>query len=291
MNRKLLMLIALLGLTTWAAAENKWELRERDNTYDVSIDESNVIQGASINGNAATASALAADPSDCSAGQFANAIGADGSLSCSDDGSGLSGVVAGTADALSADPADCSANQFANAIASDGDLTCAAIGDADVPNDITIDNAGTADALSANGSNCSAGSLAAGVDAAGAAEGCADPILESELASLADLNTQLGTSIADGAHTVDTSANTECSGSTTYLDGEGNCDDISSVYQAASSVLDYFQLRDTSANICAATPTGAGYVAISSDEYDLFVSTGAGVGDWRNSRTGAGACQ
>ena len=31
-----------------------------------------------------------------------------------------------------------------------------------------------------------------------------------------------------------TNANTECSGTTTYLDGEGNCDDISSVYAASS---------------------------------------------------------
>lgn len=33
----------------------------------------------------------------------------------------------------------------------------------------------------------------------------------------------------------DTNANTICSGTTTYLDGEGNCDDISSVYQAAGT--------------------------------------------------------
>jgi len=33
-----------------------------------------------------------------------------------------------------------------------------------------------------------------------------------------------------GPHTVDTSASVNCSGTTTYLDGEGNCDDISGVY-------------------------------------------------------------
>lgn len=33
-----------------------------------------------------------------------------------------------------------------------------------------------------------------------------------------------------GEHTVDSNASTSCSGTTTYLDGEGNCDDISSVY-------------------------------------------------------------
>lgn len=46
-------------------------------------------------------------------------------------------------------------------------------------------NAGTATALAANGANCSAGSGAAGVDAAGAAEGCAD--FEEDLANSAGL--------------------------------------------------------------------------------------------------------
>lgn len=37
--------------------------------------------------------------------------------------------------------------------------------------------------------------------------------------------------ISDLTHTTDTNANTICTGTTTYLDGEGNCDDISSVYE------------------------------------------------------------
>ena len=49
-------------------------------------------------------------------------------------------ITAGTATALAADPADCAVNQFANAIAASGALTCGAIGDADVPNDITINS-------------------------------------------------------------------------------------------------------------------------------------------------------
>lgn len=40
-----------------------------------------------------------------------------------------------------------------------------------------------------------------------------------------------------GAHTTDTNANTVCAGTTTYLDGEGNCDDISSVYEAADASI------------------------------------------------------
>lgn len=41
--------------------------------------------------------------------------------------------------------------------------------------------------------------------------------------------------ISDLTHTTDTNANTVCTGTTTYLDGEGNCDDISSVYESATS--------------------------------------------------------
>lgn len=44
-----------------------------------------------------------------------------------------------------------------------------------------------------------------------------------------------GLGFVTGAHTTDTNASTACSGTTTYLDGEGNCDDISSVYQAAGT--------------------------------------------------------
>lgn len=53
----------------------------------------------------------------------------------------------------------------------------------------------------------------------------------SNITNLAGLNTALGTSIADGPHTTDTQADEVCAGDTTYLDGEGNCDDISSVYE------------------------------------------------------------
>jgi hypothetical protein len=51
------------------------------------------FQGA-LAGNAATATALAANPSDCAAGNFANAIAASGSLTCSADGSSLTNLTA-----------------------------------------------------------------------------------------------------------------------------------------------------------------------------------------------------
>lgn len=40
------------------------------------------------------------------------------------------------------------------------------------------------------------------------------------------------TQVTDLVHTTDSNASTICSGTTTYLDGEGSCDDISSVYMA-----------------------------------------------------------
>jgi len=64
---------------------------------------------------------------------------------------GSSTGVATSATALAADPADCGANTFATTIAASGALTCASIGDADVPNTITIDNATTAANLGADG--------------------------------------------------------------------------------------------------------------------------------------------
>lgn len=51
-----------------------------------------------------------------------------------------------------------------------------------------------------------------------------------------DANISINTTYLSSAITaLDTNANTICSGTTTYLDGEGNCDDISSVYQAAGT--------------------------------------------------------
>ena len=84
-----------------------------------------------VSGNAGTASALAADPADCAAGQVATGIAASGALSCTATPSvtTLTGAVTGnasTATALAADPADCSAGEVATGIAASGALTCTA---------------------------------------------------------------------------------------------------------------------------------------------------------------------
>lgn len=58
--------------------------------------------------------------------------------------------------------------------------------------------ANSAAALSANGSNCSAGSTAGGVDAAGAAESCIDPIVSTEIDTSAELAAILGDETGSG---------------------------------------------------------------------------------------------
>lgn len=111
---------------------------------------------AALTGNASTASALFANPSDCASDTYATTIAANGNLTCASvtnasttaasantgsaivarDGSGnfsagtitaaLSGN-ASTATALAANPADCASNTFANAIAASGDLSCVSV--------------------------------------------------------------------------------------------------------------------------------------------------------------------
>ena len=87
---------------------------------------------------AATATALAADPTDCAANNFAISIIASGNLTCAQvafsdlTGSATDAQVpdtitidlAATATALAANPTDCGANSYATAIDAVADLTC-----------------------------------------------------------------------------------------------------------------------------------------------------------------------
>jgi hypothetical protein len=61
------------------------EIQQEDNTVLSYFDKSGVFVGnvtGALTGNASTATALAANPTDCSANQFANAIAANGNLTC-----------------------------------------------------------------------------------------------------------------------------------------------------------------------------------------------------------------
>jgi hypothetical protein len=160
-------------------------------------------------------------------------------------------------------------------------------------------NASTATALSANGDNCPAGQYPLGVDASGAVESCTadanttytastgltltgtafssndSQIIHDNLSGFVanehiDWTTDQGAvNIHSGNYTdTNTNASTICSGTTTYLDGEGNCDDISSTY--APYIAAYtLPLVDGTSNYVLKTD-GAGTVSWAAD------ATGAG---------------
>ena len=74
-----------------------------------------------------------------------------------------------------------------------------------------------------NGGNCNTGYYPAGVDQFGAVEGCVAASVE--ISSL--ISTHVLVTDAHHTATVDTGPSPDCSGTSTYQDGEGNCDDTS----------------------------------------------------------------
>lgn len=102
------------------------------------------ITGA-LTGNASTSTALAGNPTDCAANNFATAIDAGGNLTCAQvTSSGISGSLTQN----------------------------------------TSGNAATATALAANGANCSAGQYPKGVDASGAVESCTAVTLTTDVTGI-----------------------------------------------------------------------------------------------------------
>lgn len=126
-----------------------------------------------------TATALAANPTDCGASAFAISIVASGNLTC--------------------------------AAVAFSDLSGAAT-DAQVPNTITIDLAALATALAANGANCAAGNAPLGVSAAGAAESCFDVEEEGEILTTAATGSAVDDSllVGSGASTATWQALSNC---------------------------------------------------------------------------------
>jgi hypothetical protein len=122
---------------------------------------------ATEDGNVATATALAANPANCSAGQAANGVAASGAAeSCID-------LVA------TYQPLDSDLTSLAGLAATAGIIKrigAGSFGLATAGTDYVIPagNVATATALAANGANCSATQAAGGVDASGAAEACID---------------------------------------------------------------------------------------------------------------------
>lgn len=86
-------------------------------------------------------------------------------------------------------------------------------------NDIS-GNSATSSGTATTPTVCGAGNSARGIDTSFDASGCFDVTTEAEL------TTHTGNASAHHAPTVDTNADTICSGTDVYLDGEGNCDNI-----------------------------------------------------------------
>ncbi len=100
-----------------------------------------------LSGNAATATALAANPVACASNRFVTDIDANGTLSCAlltdaDIPNGITVDLATAATALQNNPADCATNTFAQTIAASGALTCSNInlGTADITGNLKATN-------------------------------------------------------------------------------------------------------------------------------------------------------
>jgi hypothetical protein len=118
-----------------------------------------------ITGNAGTATALAANPANCSAGTLPRGVDASGAgegcaaVALASEVTGTLANSSTTATALNTASAIVARDGSGNFAA--GTITAALTG-----------NASTSTALAANGANCSAGSFPLGVDASGASETC-----------------------------------------------------------------------------------------------------------------------
>lgn len=150
------------------------------------------VSGSKVTGAVPTATALATNPTDCTAGQYAKSIDAQGNLTCEAPAAGSTPSVSCAADealnwngsawsciskvraaymadagltaaALEANPTDCGANQYATAIAANGNLTCAQVTGGQVSGAV-----GTATALAADPADCTAGQYATTIAASGA---------------------------------------------------------------------------------------------------------------------------
>jgi len=132
-----------------------------------------------LTGNADTATALAANGANCTAGQFPLGVNASGAVeSCT----ALPTTITGTANQITASastgaitlslPATITGLTSVTSTSFTGALTGNVTGNVTGSSGSTTGNAATATALAANGANCSAGQFPLGVNASGAAESC-----------------------------------------------------------------------------------------------------------------------
>lgn len=134
------------------------------------VSGTNTGDQSTITGNAGTATALAADGSNCGAGQFAAGVDASGSAQgCA----ALPTTISGTANQIAVSgPTGAITLSIPDSPTLPGTTTGTFVGN--LTGNVTgaSDLADQAGSLLANGANCSPGSAAMGVDDFGAAEGC-----------------------------------------------------------------------------------------------------------------------
>ncbi len=141
---------------------------------------------ANTSGNAATATALAANGTNCTAGSYPLGVDASGNAEgctvASGGGGTVSSVSVTTANGVSGSVANATTTPAItltlgaitpSSVAAVGTVTGSNLSGTNTGDQTTITgNAGTATALAANGANCSAGNFPLGVDASGASETC-----------------------------------------------------------------------------------------------------------------------
>lgn len=127
------------GIAAYAYAFNNDPANCAAGTFPLGINALGVAESCStsLSGNASTATALAANPADCSANQFATTIAASGALTCAaitdaDVPNTITVDLAATATALAANGSNCSAGNYPLGVNASGAVeTCTA--DDDVP--------------------------------------------------------------------------------------------------------------------------------------------------------------
>lgn len=133
--------VALFGPSS-SAAQNIQKLQFGGTGSDLSSCTTGYVYAAdSGNGTQCVAPVVDTNCNDATVCLFAG--------SASEGGPATSALTATNADNLTLDPAPCAANQFVTDVDRQADLTCAAITDADVPNDITVDLAAAATSVNA----------------------------------------------------------------------------------------------------------------------------------------------
>jgi hypothetical protein len=228
-------------------------------------------------GNVATATALATNGINCSAGQFAMGVDAQGNAEGCTTPAGSGDASTNTSTSVVNELplfADTNGKLFKRATTNGLLKTNAGVVSAAVPGADYVTpagNAATATALAGNGSNCSAGQFATGVDASGNAEGCAAPpgggspsfsALTSGLNNAATMQVGTGASLAPaGSGTIQATslvangANCGAGQFATGVDAQGNAEGCAAPPGGGSPA---FSALTSGTNVAAAMNVGAG---------------------------------